>query len=48
MARDGHAEDWFMKLVGQNGSNVGMGRFLAAVAVFILVFGTIMWAIWPG
>ena len=47
MAGNDRAEDLFMKLVGQDGSNVGMGRFLGAVLVFILVFGTIMWAIWP-
>ncbi|CAN7628365.1 hypothetical protein [Neorhizobium sp. LjRoot104] len=37
--------NWWFAWVGRRNTNLGMGRFLAVPAVFILVFGTIMWSI---
>jgi len=38
-------DDWFDLIVGNAGSNVGMLRILAAILVFILVFGGLSWLI---
>ncbi|WP_189638060.1 hypothetical protein [Rhizobium sp. R693] len=41
------SRDWFEVIVGNGNVNVGIARLLLLVLVFIIVFGTIMWAILP-
>ncbi|WP_203424259.1 hypothetical protein [Sinorhizobium sp. BG8] len=38
----------YYRIVGENSNtNEGLGRLLAVIAVFIVVFGTIFWALIP-
>jgi len=40
-------EGWFEAVVGSGNVNVGIGRLLLVVVLFILVFGTGFWLFWP-
>ncbi len=43
---DDQGPDWFFRWVGYHDANMGwLGS--GAVVAFIIVFGTLVWSIWP-